>query len=80
MEVSQFCFRVAVTDHHTVVASNTPALDPILCSVLVNLLYRQECVYYNYRSKRCEPSLVFGKVRRHASTNGSSDDIVMQHE
>ena len=57
MKVSQFCFRVAVIDHHTVVASKTMALDPILCSV-VNLLYRQECVYYNYKSKRREPSLL----------------------
>ena len=57
MKVSQFCFRVVITDHHTVVVSKTMALNLILCSV-VDLLYRQKCVYYNYKSRRREPSLL----------------------
>ncbi len=60
-KVSQFCFRVAVTDHHTVVASEKTVLDRIFCSV-INLLYRQECVYYNYKSKRREHSLLRMKI------------------
>lgn len=43
MKVSQFCFRVVVTDHHTVVASKTMALNPILCSV-VDLVQAETCI------------------------------------
>ena len=65
MKVSQFCFGVAVTDHRTVVASKTMALNPTLCSA-VNLLYRQKCVYYNYKITRVKDvnlaSSYFGKT------------------
>ncbi len=69
-----YTFRVAVTDHHTVMAQKATIVDPILCK---RLLYRRQCVYT--RAYTCILNeIVLSRLRLELPCAGYADIILSE--